>query len=80
MDSNDANSNIITLPVLTKAELDPQKILSLALARQKFQRVVILGMLEDGTEYLAMSSNDLACVNWDLDRAKHAIMKQMDKQ
>lgn len=77
-DPTNNNNNIIVLELVTKLELDPDRILSAALSKN-LKRVVVLGVLEDGTEYLAMSSNDLACVNWDLDRAKHSIMKKVDQ-
>jgi hypothetical protein len=58
---------ITTLPIPTERVL--QKASSL-----NFERVVIIGVLEDGGEYFASSEADGGCILWDMERAKFKLM------
>lgn len=68
---------VINLSIETKAPIPPEKIISGA-AEQKFDRVIVIGVLEDGTSYLAFSDPDGGHVVWDMERAKYALMKGRD--
>lgn len=76
-------TNVVTLNMATTLNIDPDRILTAAL-NHDFKRVIVIGYIEtpagkEDIEYLAMSEGDLASVVWDLERAKHAIMRQADK-
>lgn len=68
---------VIDLPVITSLDLDPARVLAAA-SKEKFERVLIIGVLEDGEEYHASSAADGGTLLWDMERTRHALMKLAD--
>jgi hypothetical protein len=66
------SSNVVDLPVITKLNLDPERVL--AAAQGKLESVVIVGYTKDGDEYFASSIADGADVVWMLERAKIKLL------
>jgi hypothetical protein len=71
-------SNVVSFGGLTKLPLSPEKVLSAALG-QPFSRVTVIGVLEDGEEYVASTTSDCGAVLWDMERARHMFMKNADE-
>lgn len=74
-----SESNVVPFGGLTKLPLAPEKVLGVALERS-FQRVTVLGVLEDGKEYVASSTSDCGVILWDMERARHRFMKNADDE
>jgi hypothetical protein len=70
-------SNVVDLPVITSLPLDPKRVLAGA-SEKEFDRVVIIGRLQDGSEYFASSDPDGGTILWDMERVRHALMKIAD--
>ena len=70
-------SNIIDLPVITTLPIDPKRVLTKA-CDVDFERVMIIGYTKDGDEYFASSEADGGTCLWDMERAKHALMRIAD--
>ncbi|MBB4342138.1 hypothetical protein [Rhizobium leguminosarum] len=70
-------SNVVDLPVITTLPLDPKRVLAGA-ADVDFDRVIIIGRLQDGSEYFASSEPDGGTILWDMERVRHALMKIAD--
>ena len=68
---------VVDLPVITTLDLDPARVIAKA-AKEKFVRVIVIGETEAGEEYFASSASDGAPVLWDLERAKHNLMRTVD--
>ena len=68
---------VVELNVITKLPIDPKRILSKA-SEHSFERVLIIGVEEDGSFYFASSEPDGGCVLWDMERARHLLMKIAD--
>jgi hypothetical protein len=64
---------------MTKLPLPPEKVLSAALERN-FNRVTVIGVEEDGEEYVASSTSDCGAIIWDMERAKHMFMRNADDE
>lgn len=62
---------------LTKLPLPPERVINGAL-EQNFQRVTIIGVKENGEEYVASSTSDCGAILWDMERARHMFMKNAD--
>ena len=69
--------NVIDLPVITRLDLDPDRLLQKAIGQM--ESVVILGHTKDGEEYFAASQADAAEVIYHLERAKYALMQTIDR-
>lgn len=70
-------SNVVSFGGLTKLPLPPEKILNAALEKP-FSRVTVIGVLEDGEEYVASSTSDCGAILWDMERARHMFMRNAD--
>lgn len=71
-------SNVVTLPVITRLDLDPGRVLQAAI-EDNLTEVVIVGFDQDGKEYFASSKSDAADVIFHLERAKHRLMRVIDQ-
>jgi hypothetical protein len=69
--------NVVTFRGLTKLPLPPEKVLAAAL-NKPFDRVTVIGIMEDGEEYVASSTCDCGAILWDMERARHLFMKNAD--
>lgn len=69
--------DVVKLRTITFAELNPDDVLQEAIG--KLERVTIIGHTKDGEEYLAFSDPESGVVVWDLERAKHMIVKASDE-
>ena len=67
----------IDLPVITRLNIDPQRVMAAAL-EALLTDVVIIGFLPDGTEYFASSAADGGTVLWHLERAKLKLLRTVD--
>lgn len=67
---------VVELSVITTLPLDPDRVLQKAVG--KLKRVLIIGKTTDGEEYFASSDSDGGTALWDMERAKHALMKMAD--
>jgi len=72
------SSNVIDLPVVTRLNLDPDRVLNKAIGELK--DVIIVGYDKDGNEYFASSIADGGEVNWLLDRMKLMLLRSVDDQ
>lgn len=73
------NDNVITLPVITRLDLDPQRVLEGAL-EAGLTGVVILGYDAAEEEYFAASYADGGDVLWLLERLKMKLLRMPDTQ
>lgn len=64
--------NVIDLPVVTRLDLDPDRVLTKAIG--ECESVVILGYDKDGEEYFASSLADGGAVLWLLERLKKKLL------
>lgn len=71
-------SNVVDLNCISSLPLQPERVLAKA-SGQKFERVLIIGITEDGAEYFASSDPDGGTAVWDLERAKHKLMRVADR-
>lgn len=69
-------SNVIDLPVITRLDIEADKVLQGALG--KLDEVVVIGYTTEGGEYFASSKADGSNVIWHLERAKHRLMQITD--
>ena len=74
----DEAENLVPFTGITTLPTDPANVLRFA-AKQKFERVTIVGMLNDGEEYFAASDADGGSVLWDLERAKLKLLRMPDE-
>ena len=65
--------NVINLPVVTRLDLPPDRVLQEAL-NADLEGVVVIGYAKDGSEYMASSIAGGPEVNWLLDRCKARMM------
>jgi hypothetical protein len=66
-------NNIVEFTGITTLDIPPDRIIASA-ANEKFERVVIIGVTEDGDEYFSSSASDGGSVLWDLERAKLKLL------
>lgn len=69
--------NVLKFSGITTRDLPPELILREA-AKVKFQRVLVIGVTEDGKEYHTSSAADGGTVLWDMERVRHRLMKMSD--
>lgn len=69
---------VIELKLITKLDLDPDRVLSKAIGN--LTEVVVMGFDKDGNEYFASSVSDGGSVLWHIERAKHKLMQIADEQ
>lgn len=69
--------NVVDLPVITSLDLDPARVLAKA-AQKQFKRVLVIGVLDDDSEYHAASAADGGTLLWDMERCRFALMKIAD--
>ena len=67
---------VVDLSVISTLPLDPDRVLQKAAG--KLERVLIIGRTKDGEEYFASSESDGGTLLWDMERARHALMKIAD--
>ena len=72
------NNNVVTLPVTTTLDLDPDRVLEEA--KGKLEHCVIIGYTKDGGEYFASSIADAGTVAWLMDKAKLKLMNICDDE
>ncbi len=70
-------SNIIDLPVITRLDIDPDKILNNAIGQ--LENVIIIGEWKDGEEYFASSAANGPDILWAIERAKKTLLEVMDE-
>lgn len=71
------SDNIVNFPGITTLPLDPARVLAGA-AKERFQRVIVIGVTEDGDEYYSCSDPDGGTFLWDVERAKLRLLRQAD--
>lgn len=67
-------SNVIELPVVTKLDIPPERILNKAIGAD-LQEVLVIGTDKNGDFYFAASFGDGGNVLWLMERAKIELMK-----
>lgn len=67
-------SNVVELPIVTRLDLDPQRVLAGAL-EDGMTEVVIIGYDKDGDEVFRSSLADGADAFWHLERAKLKLLR-----
>ena len=70
-------NNVVNLPVITKLDLQPDRLLNAALG--KLDTCIIIGHDKDGNDYFASTKADAAVVIYHLERGKHNLMKIVDE-
>lgn len=68
--------NVVDLNVITTLSLDPDRVLQKAIG--KLERVVVIGITKDGSEFFAFSEADGGTTLWDLERAKLKLLQAPD--
>jgi hypothetical protein len=68
---------VIDLPMITRLDLPAERVLAKA-CEHKFQRVLVIGVLEDGSEYVAASAADGGTLLWDMERVRWKLMELAD--
>lgn len=69
-----SDDNVVDLPVITKLNRLPERVLNAAL-ESDLEDVVIIGYDKDGEFYFASSVADGAEANWLLDLAKKELLE-----
>lgn len=69
--------NVTLFPGITTLPIDPERIIEQA-AKQTFERVLIIGLTDDGDEYVAASDPDGGTFLWDIERAKLKLLRVAD--
>jgi len=72
------SNNVIDLPVITRLNLDPDRVLNKAIGELK--DVIIIGYDKDGNEYFASSIADGGDVVWLIERMKLKWLRTVDDQ
>ena len=67
-------SNVIDLPVVTRLDIPPERILNKALAAE-LKEVMVIGTKEDGSLYFCASFGDGGNVLWLMERTKIELLK-----
>lgn len=67
--------NVVNWPGVTKLPIAPDDILERS--KGLYERVVVIGVDADGRQYIASSEADLIVCNFDIDRAKAWIMREV---
>lgn len=67
-------TNVVELPIVTRLDLDPQRVLAGAL-EDGMTEVVIIGYDKDGDEVFRSSLADGADALWHLERAKLKLLR-----
>ena len=68
---------VVDLPVVTKLDLSPDRVLAKATERG-LESCVVVGYTKEGDEYFASTLADAGEVVWLLERSKHKLMKVVD--
>jgi hypothetical protein len=71
-------AEVVNFTGATKLDLDPLRIIESA-REAGLAEVVICGVDANGDEYFASSVADAGAAGWHLDRAKWALMRQVDR-
>lgn len=71
------SADIIAFPGATSLDISPELVLSEA-SKQEFERVIVIGLTKDGDEYVSCSDADGGVFLWDVERAKHRMMRAVD--
>lgn len=71
-------AEVVNFTGATKLDLDPLRIIEAA-REAGLTEVVICGVDANGDEYFASSVADAGAAGWHLDRAKWALMRQVDR-
>lgn len=73
------SENVVILPVVTRLDIQPSRILDAAQS-EEFEQVVVIGRTADGDEYFASSAADGGDVLWMIERAKlHLLQIEVDE-
>lgn len=72
-----SDDNVIILPVVTKLDTTPERVLQAAIDAG-LKGAVVLGWDADGAEYFSSSIADGGEVNWLLDRLKLKLLQNAD--
>lgn len=73
------SDNVISIGCMTKLPIPPEKVLNAA--REKtFERVTVIGVCEDGEEYVASSTSDCGAILWDMERLAGRLMRAPDHE
>jgi hypothetical protein len=70
--------NVVDLPVITRLDIPPEKVLSRAL-EAGLTDVVVIGYDADGQEYFASSKADGKDVLWLLERGKICLLRTVEE-
>lgn len=73
-----ADEKVVPFPGITTLDADPANILRFAMT-ENFQRVLVIGLLDDGSLYTASSTADGGTLLWDMERTKHRLMLTADE-
>lgn len=74
---SEKDDNVVYLPVVTCLDVPAERVLNHAL-QHEFERVVVIGVTTDGSEYFSSSCPDGGSVLWDLERAKLNLLRMGD--
>ena len=72
-----AKSNVIELPVITRLDIPPERILKRA-KKADLREVVVVGVDNDGEFYFASSVADGGSVLWLFEKAKKELLEVFD--
>lgn len=71
-------TNVVNLPVITRLDLDPERVLQAALD-EGMTGVVVIGFDADGDEYFASSYANGADVLWLMKRCEKRLLDVVDE-
>jgi len=69
-------ADIVYLPVITRLDIDPDRVLSQSSG--KLDTVIVVGYDKDGNEYFASSVADGGTAVWLLERMKLKLLQEPD--
>lgn len=72
-----AKDNVVPFTGITTQDIDPAMTLHFA-SEHAFQRVIVIGVLENGEEYVSCSCADGGAFLWDVERAKLNLLRMAD--
>lgn len=68
---------IVSIGCVTKADIDPQRVLQRA-QEAGLQSAIVIGIDKDGEEYVAASQADAKDILWNLERAIARLHRMFD--
>lgn len=74
------SENVVNFPGITRLDLDANRMLASIVEAHTFERVLVIGVLENGEEFVSASAADGGTFLWDIERAKLRLLRIGDDE